>query len=483
MLKERDIVVKNAIIFFDVFILSAAFFFAFFIRQNWHRFYKLDLFPAAGAFTEGPASLNNYLLVFIFIVPLWCVLLYLNGLYRSLRVRTLYEVAWIIIKSILFLLLVFSTFIFLFKMEFVSRLFFVLFVFSGFVLLLFEKIVVFYSMHYVRSRGYNYRRLLFVGTGRRATRFIQKIQKHPEWGFQILGAIDDEPDRKFEKIKDVEIIGSLDDLSQILHERAVDEVIFIVPRSRLNHIEDAVYVCETEGIKATIAVDLFDLRIAHSQPTEIDGSPLVTFKTTVASEGQLFLKRVIDITLSGFGIIILSPVFLIVPFLIKLTSPGPVLFKHNRVGLCGRKFVLYKFRTMYQGAQKQLAKAAPIDKMEESAFKDKKLQYITPLGRILRKFSIDEFPQLFNVFSGHMSLIGPRPCVPDEVNQYKTWQRRRFSMRPGLSCLWQINGRNKIGHEDWMKLDLEYLDNWSHWLDFKILIKTVPVVLFGSGAY
>jgi exopolysaccharide biosynthesis polyprenyl glycosylphosphotransferase len=251
----------------------------------------------------------------------------------------------------------------------------------------------------------------------------------------------------------------------------------------LNHIEDAVNACETEGIKATIAVDLFDLKIARAHPTDIDGIPLLTFETTVAKEWQLYVKRAMDVVLSGLGIIILSPFLLIVAVLIKLTSSGPVLFKQHRLGLNGRKFVLHKFRTMYKGAQEILSKVENLNEMDGPDFKKKKIHWITPVGRLIRKFSIDEFPQLFNVFVGHMSLIGPRPTVPDEVSLYRSWQRRRFSMKPGITCLWQVNGRNKIDFEEWMKLDLEYLDNWSLWLDFKILIKTIPVVLFGIGAY
>jgi len=257
----------------------------------------------------------------------------------------------------------------------------------------------------------------------------------------------------------------------------------VVPRLRLNHIEDAVNACETEGIKATIAVDLFDLKIARVYPTDLDGIPFITFETTVAKDWELFVKRLIDIVISGLGLILLSPLLLIVPILIKLTSPGPALFKQNRLGLNARKFVLYKFRTMYKGAEKELSNANVFNEMNRADFKKNKVKYITPVGRFLRKFSIDELPQLFNVLAGYMSLVGPRPLPVHEVAEFESWQRRRLSMRPGLTCLWQTSGRNKIDYDEWMKLDLKYLDNWSLWRDFRILIKTIPVVLFGIGAY
>ena len=201
------------------------------------------------------------------------------------------------------------------------------------------------------------------------------------------------------------------------------------------------------------------------------------------NEWQLLAKRFIDIIISSLVIVLLGPVLAVLALLIKLTSPGPVFFKQQRLGFHGRKFTLYKFRTMRQGAHDALSKVSDVAEMDTPEFRDKKTKWITPLGRIMRKFSLDELPQFFNVLLGQMSLIGPRPTVPDEVEKYKAWQRRRFSMKPGITCLWQVNGRNNIGFEDWMKLDLEYLDNWSLWLDIKIMVKTVPVVLFGIGAY
>ncbi len=483
MLKEKEAFIKKVMILFDIFVVSLAFFLSYFLRQQFRLFYELDLIPSTLVIPGTISSISEYLVVLFVAIPIWCGMLYLNGMYRSMRIRRLLEIVRIIIKSSFFAILAFGTVIFLFKFEFVSRMFFVLFVMASATFLLLEKIAVFSIMHYTRRRGLNYRRLLVVGTGSRAAGFIKKIQNHPEWGFQILGAIDDEPDREFEKGKDIEIIGSLKDLSQILHKHAIDEVIFVVPRLRLSHIEDAVYACEIEGVKATIAADLFDLKIARSRLREIDGIPLITFETNVAEEWQIFIKRVIDIAISGLSIILFSPFFLIVAILIKLTSSGPALFKQERLGLNGRKFVLYKFRTMYTGAQRKLSEVDVFNEMDGSVFKEKKVKCITPVGKISRKFSIDELPQLFNVFIGQMSLIGPRPSVSEEVAQYKPWQRRRLSMRPGITGLWQVSGRNKIAFSEWMKLDLEYLDKWSLRLDFKILIKTIPAVLFGIGAY
>ena len=469
-------------IVFDGFIISLMFLLAYFLRQHFHIFYKLNLIPSAQVVTPVTASINEYFLILCFIVPMWCGILYCNGMYHSMRTRTPHEIVWIIIKTTFLAAFCFGAIVFLFKMKFVSRIFFFIFMTTSSITILIEKITIFFIMHYIRKQGYNYKRLLVVGTGRRAVNFINKIKKHPEWGVRIEGILDYEKNLVGNEIKGIKVIGTLENLEDILHEIPIDEVIFIVPRSKLTKIEDSLYTCETEGVKTTIAVDLFELKIARSRQTELDGIPLITFETTFAHEWQLFIKRAIDIIVSALGLVFLMPLFLVVAILVKLTSRGPVLFLQKRVGLNGRKFTLYKFRTMHKGAHERLSQLERLNEMGGPVFKIKDDPRITPVGKILRKFSLDELPQLFNIFIGHMSLVGPRPPLPREVAQYKPWQRRRLSMRPGLTCLWQISGRNKIDFNEWMELDLEYLDKWSLWLDSKILMRTIPVVIFGIGA-
>lgn len=468
MVNEREAVRRRFVIFVDTCVLVLAYLFA----------YLFDRLLSDAAF-----PLHRYWLALAFAVPYWCLALYANGLYQSLRTRTYLEILWAVFKSGVVTFLLLGTFIFLFKLTFMSRLFFLLFMGFGFILIGLEKTAVFMSSHYVRRQGLSTRRLLVVGTGKRASEFVKKVDRHPEWGFEILGAIDDEPGRGVRQVGRLEVVGTLEDIPKIFHRDAVDEVVFVVPRSRLNALQGAIDDCETEGVVVTVAVDLFDTKLARASIAELDGLPLLRFRTTHAKEWELMVKRLFDFTASGIGILILSPLFLVMAALIKVTSKGPVFFKQNRLGLAGRRFALYKFRTMRQGAHDVLSNIEDLQSMTTSDFREKKIQWITPVGRFMRKFSIDELPQLFNVFVGHMSIVGPRPTVPDEVEKYKDWQRRRFSMKPGITCLWQVNGRNNIAFEDWMKLDLEYLDNWSLWLDAKILLKTVPVVMFGIGAY
>lgn len=483
MIRERETVIRRSVLLMDGVLVSLAYVLSYFLRQHLDRFSLLNFLTPFETVHRSSGLFSDHLVFLFFISPFWCLMLYLNGMYEPLRTRAFWKTLWIIIKSAFFTYLAFAMFVFLFKLGFMSRLFFVFFAMLSFAFILAEKTMIYFIMHSVRRRGRNQRRLLIVGTGRRAANFIHKIRAHPEWGLDILGAIDDEPGRSVESVDGVKIIGNLKDIPEIFHNNAIDEVIFVVPRLRLHYIENSIYDCEIEGVKVTIAVDLFDLKLAKAYQTELDGMPLLTFKTTIPSEWQLFMKRVIDIVISGICIFIFSPFLLIISILIKLTSRGPVLYKQERIGLSGRRFIMHKFRTMYVRAQAKLSQVDIYKEIYEPRWKKTKLQYVTPIGRILRKFSLDEFPQLFNVFCGHMSLVGPRPTLPREVKQYEAWHRRRFSMRPGLTCLWQVNGRREIKFNEWMQMDLEYLDNWSLWLDFKILVKTIPAILFGSGAY
>jgi exopolysaccharide biosynthesis polyprenyl glycosylphosphotransferase len=468
MLQERESILRRFQIAGDCAVVVLAYLLAYLLRNS---------------FGEEGISLWKYGILLFAGVPLWTMTLYVNGMYRSIRTQTYLEVFWTVIKSASWAFFVLGTLIFLMKISFLSRLFFIVFASLSFTLVLLEKTMLYTGAHYFHRQSFNLRRLLIVGTGRRAVEFIRKVDLHPEWGFELLGAIDDEPARGVRQVDRLKVLGTLKDIPRIFHEKAVDEVVFVVPRSRLDALYEAIDDCETEGVVVTIAVDLFDTKLAQSSVTELDGLPLLHFKTTRAKEWQLLVKRLFDLAFSSLLLLVLSPVMIAAAILIKTTSKGPVFFKQPRQGLHGRKFTLYKFRTMRVGAQEVLSEVETLEEMTTPEFRVKKTQWITPVGRILRKFSIDEFPQFINVFVGHMSVVGPRPTVPDEVAKNTTWQRRRFSMKPGITCLWQISGRNKIAFEEWMKLDLEYLDNWSLRLDFIILLRTIPAVLFGSGAY
>jgi exopolysaccharide biosynthesis polyprenyl glycosylphosphotransferase len=230
-------------------------------------------------------------------------------------------------------------------------------------------------------------------------------------------------------------------------------------------------------------LNFFPHSIARMELHEFDGFPLLSFSTTPTNEALMFVRRILDVALAAVIIAVFGPLLMLpAAIVIKLTSRGPVLFRQTRCGHNGRPFVMYKFRSMVDNAEQLRVELECLNEMDGPVFKSSRDPRITTIGKIIRRFSIDELPQVFNVLRGDMSLVGPRPPLPEEVSRYERWQRRRLSMKPGMTCLWQISGRNEVSFEDWMKLDLTYIDNWSLLLDLKILLKTVPVVLLGRGA-
>ncbi len=482
MLKEKDFVVRRVVMVLDATVVVVSFFIAYFLRQSFNLFYKIDIFPpSVGAVSAGIASIETYIIILFSVVPIWCAALYFSGAYNSMRTKTSSQITWLVLRAAGFTTVFLSMEMFLFKFTFVSRLFFIIFMAVSTFLLLTKKLTVFYVAQAARKKGYNYRRLIVVGTGFRAANFIRSIKEHPEWGFKIRALLDYEQHLVGKEVEGVQVTGTIDDLQNILLDKTTDEVVFLVPRSALDRIEKALFVCETLGLRAVVATDLFKLKLAKLRQAELNNAPFIIFEATSTNQFSLFFKEVFDLVVSFFGLVILSPVFLIVAILIKVTSKGPVFFLQRRMGLNGRKFVLCKFRTMYKDAHKRRVDMEKHNESDGPVFKIKKDPRITPLGKFLRKYSIDELPQLFNVLMGSMSLVGPRPPLPKEVTKYEPWQRRRLSMKPGLTCIWQVSGRNKIGFAKWMELDLEYIDRWSVGLDFYILMRTVFVVLRGTG--
>jgi exopolysaccharide biosynthesis polyprenyl glycosylphosphotransferase len=340
------------------------------------------------------------------------------------------------------------------------------------------------TLKYIRRQGYDFREILIVGRNDRSAELVKKIEESPELGLRILGFLDApngengvtfSPNCKF--------MGEVDNLEKILRDQVVDEVFIFLPiKSFYSEIEKILRICENIGVEVKIPTDLFNLKLAKSTVSLYGGVSVIDLYTSPKMSWQLLLKRLIDITASSVLLIFLSPLFAVVSFLIKRTSKGPVFFKQQRVGYNGRLFNCLKFRTMVENAEELRDDLLELNEMDGPVFKIKNDPRLTKVGKILRKTSIDELPQFINVLRGDMSLVGPRPPIPSEVKEYELVDRRRLSMRPGITCLWQVNGRNSIPFEKWMELDRQYIDQWSLWLDFKILAKTIPAVLRGSGA-
>ncbi len=484
MVKEKEALIANILKTLDAFFIILSFILSYFIDDYFRSVYNYRemAYAIAPTFKGLIYFSEKNLGLTISFVPVWLFLLSLFGAYQDFRTRTFRKEISIVIKAAILSIIVLGNVVFLMQMQLTSRLYIGIFTITTATILIVEKRVIMAIMNQMHARGFNQINMLVVGTGKRAQKFIRTVKEHATWGLNIVGLIDDEHGMYGKEIEGYRVLGRLQDIPFILHRKVIDRVIFVVPRLWLHRLDDVILACEREGIATSISMDLYDLRIAEIRQTNFNGFPLLEFETFHANEWQLFVKRAFDIILALTFLVILSPVLILTMIAIKLESRGPIFFSQTRSGVNGRKFTLYKFRSMIVGAEMKKKHIEKMNEMDGPVFKIKSDPRITKIGRIIRKFSIDELPQLFNVLKGDMSIVGPRPPIPVEVEMYELWQRRRLSLKPGLTCIWQVSGRNNINFDRWMEMDLEYIDKWSLWLDFKILFKTFFVVLFGYGA-
>ena len=325
--------------------------------------------------------------------------------------------------------------------------------------------------------------VMVVGTGERAIRMAEALEQSAEYGVRLRGFLSEQTEDAPAEIAlgAVYKVQPIGELPSILRQHVVDEIIFAVGSESLADLEEVFLLCDEEGVRTRVAVDFFPHVNSTVSLDRFGSTPVLTFSAAPYDEIRLLVKRLTDIAAAAAGLVVLAPFMAVISIAIRLTSPGPAIFRQVRCGLNGRRFLFYKFRSMCQNAE-ELKPALEHLNTRETVFKIPDDPRLTPVGRYLRKFSIDEWPQLWNVLRGDMSLVGPRPAVPGEVDRYQRWQRRRLRMRPGLTCLWAISGRDNVDFETWMKLDMQYIDNWSLALDWKILLRTIPHVLMGHGA-
>ncbi|MBC8413796.1 sugar transferase, partial [bacterium] len=479
MVNEQNILFRRILKITDISLVASSFFIGYFFRNQMNDTYWLGFL---GAIVHEKAELLNPISFYIGYLPVlllvWWVLLGRFGMYKSSLTKPVFEVLGITFKTALAGFIVFGGYIFMLRLhEDVSRLYIgIVFVIAS-VMIITEKAVLSFVFRSISKKNtsfksvlISFRSILVIGTGKRAEEFLDLINSHPEWGIRVIGLVDRDVKRTGTMIKNQEVLGSFSDIPDIIHRSVVDEVVFVIPRSWLGEIEEIMHFCESEGIKVNLAVDLFDLNFTKAKQTNLDGFPLLTFESTPDKLGHMFVKRLFDFIISSVALLMLSPIFLLIAAIIKVTSDGPVFFKQARSSLYGRQFQFYKFRTMIVDAESKLKDLMQYNEMSGPVFKMTNDPRVTRIGKWLRKLSLDELPQLWNVCKGDMSLVGPRPPLPSEVEKYTPWQRRRLSMRPGITCMWQISGRNEItDFNEWMQLDLKYIDSWSLWLDFKIL--------------
>lgn len=480
--------------FGDNLIIIMSFFLAHSFRDSIVGSLVRDLLPFPQDLLEL-GNIDSYLIILGISLPLYNASLSVMGGYKSMRRESVFKIVRILLISAVVVFLSIGAILFLLKLD-LSRSFVGLFVVISTYLLILERVAVFSLLRYFRARGRNFRNIIIVGSGDQARKLYFEISRQAELGIRVIGFVDIHAEVRDDgqvfgngasSIYDLgaRIVSNAETFEASLKKYAIDEVIFTEVIEQFAVIRDLAEIAVDEGVRVTFAADVFSMGLISSEVGSFGEIPVIHYNPSPTGSDSLpfLFKRMIDFILSTALIVILSPLALFVAFLIKAGSPGPILFKQKRVGLNGRLFTLYKFRSMYKDAESQLSQLLDKNEMNGPVFKMKDDPRITPLGRFIRKYSIDELPQLFNVFRGDMSLVGPRPPLPEEVGHYKRKQRKRLSMRPGLTCIWQVSGRNNINDfDEWSKLDLEYIDTWSLGRDFILLAKTVPVVLFGSGA-
>jgi exopolysaccharide biosynthesis polyprenyl glycosylphosphotransferase len=410
---------------------------------------------------------------------LWVLALWTVGIYRlSPRWNVWTQVRDIARATLLVIALTLSA-LFIFKQNDVSRLFLIILFIAEPTVTLIGRLGFRAVFEASRQRGHNARYMVIAGTGRLAQDFADQLEDHPGLGISVIGHLQAPGERKAAVTRP--ILGSIDDIEEIFHAHVVDELAVCLPATAWEYLEPLTQLAASEGKTVRIAVDPH-LELPSGDAEEVFDRFLVR---SIVNDGHreagLIFKRVFDIVGSALGLIILSPILLFTVVAIRIADRKPALFGQTRIGLHGRPFMMYKFRSMVMDAEDRLHEVKHLNERSHVAFKASNDPRITPIGRWLRRTSLDELPQLWNVLTGSMSLVGPRPPLPHEVAKYDIWHRRRLSMKPGITGLWQVEARNEADFDAWVEADLVYIDSWSLWLDLKILVKTVPALLAHAG--
>ena len=335
----------------------------------------------------------------------------------------------------------------------------------------------------LRTRGVGTARTIIVGAGEIGRTVMRTIVARPDLGYQIVGFVDDNPEKGESDIGRFRALGSTENLPALIEEEAIDEVIITLPWMYHRKITGIVRECARRQVTARIVPDLFQMSLSQVDVDDLGGIPLIGVREIGFGRSTLLIKRAIDVAGAVVGLTLGAPLLLLIGLIIRLDSPGPVIFRQTRVGSGGKLFEMFKFRSMREGAEAEQEQLQVLNEADGPLFKIREDPRLTRVGRFLRRTSLDELPQLGNVLRGEMSLIGPRPPTPNEVEGYQEWHRRRLDGRPGMTGLWQVSGRSLLSFDETVLLDIYYIENWSLWLDFKIMLRTIPQVLFGEGAY
>jgi exopolysaccharide biosynthesis polyprenyl glycosylphosphotransferase len=413
----------------------------------------------------------------------WVFIFNRLGAYSYQRFASLWKELTNAVKTALIGIGIFFAAHYFLRFGHIPRTYIVAFFFVNLLFLTLEKTALFFVARELRKRGINRKRVLIVGNGAKTQEFIEVVKKNIEWGLDIVGIVKADADGFVNGPTGIKALGTNEDIEAILHDNIVDEVIVCIPIEQFGPIRKVIECCEREGVQIRIYSDFFGKIVRKVRVDQIYGMNIISLMATQDDELKLYVKRFLDIVVSGILLILLSPIMLIVSILIKMTSKGPLFYRWDVIGLNKKPFRSWKFRTMVKNADQLKQELQALNEMKGPVFKISNDPRVTRIGRFLRKFSLDELPQLWSVFKGDMSLVGPRPAGPHELARYDSWHRRKLSVKPGITCLWQVQGRNKVSDfDDWVRLDLEYIENWSLGLDLKILLRTALAVLKGTGS-
>lgn len=459
----------------DVFLINIAFVLAYWVR------YDLQLFKAVDPAYDVPYQVY---LPFVGLFTLLLILTYRQqGVYRLRHQISWFDEFFAIINGTTTGIVIMIVFIFIYRPAFYSR---AIFIYAGVMaagLLGLSRMLKVAMQRRLRRQGVGTKRLLIMGAGEVARTVMRTMVANPDWGFEIVGFLDDHPAKGETDIGRFKALGGIENLPAILPEEQIDEVIITLPWQYHRKIMSIMTQCEREDVRVRIVPDLFQITLNRMQVDEFAGIPMIGVKEIGISGLSQLLKRGIDVILAATALILASPLMGLIALMIKMDSPGPAIFAQERVGKMGKRFMVYKFRSMVVDAEAQKQQLADLNEADGPLFKIKDDPRITGLGRQLRRLSLDELPQLYNVLLGEMSVIGPRPGLPAEVEKYQEWQKRRLEVSPGITGLWQVSGRSDLTFDEMALLDIYYIENWSPALDAKILLQTIPRVLFGGGAY
>jgi len=458
--------------FADACLFAASFWLAYSLRSNealtaWIN----SLLPQDMAFPEVQADMfGNVLWFYIALVPAAPLVLESQGFYNRPAVASRRSIFMPLLRGSLLVTIGLVVLMFLFKVQAPRSVAFFFIPISCSLVWIKEEILIF-AMRSPMGQAQYQRKVIVAGSQAEISRFKSVLKSRGGDEMEVVA--------EFNLTE-----SSMPHLIELLHEHSASSVLVSAKHTSFEKVENVIRACETEGVEAWLVADFFATQIARASFDELFGHPLMVFRSTPETSWQMLAKQLLDFVGAILALVLSAIPMIGIAILIKLTSKGPVFFRQQRSGLNGAPFSIFKFRTMMTNAEQFKHELAAMNEMSGPVFKVTNDPRITPVGKWLRKFSLDELPQLFNVLRGEMSLVGPRPLPVDEVRRFNDLaHRRRLSVKPGLTCLWQISGRNKItDFKDWVRLDLQYIDNWSIWLDLRILLRTIPAVLFGTGA-